>query len=125
MAQSKPWSLLTLFACSLVLVGFQLPDGDSRSALEMANACPTIERLIVSPMKATIGDDITVSVVALDGDGDEIGYQWAASGGSFANPSVEETTYRCDAEGPQSITVTVSDAHACTASRTARVVCVE
>ncbi len=124
MQRIERWSLLALFAFSFVLVGYQT-EGQSDAGHDMSNACPTIERLLVSPMKVAIGEDATVSVVASDEDGDAIGYQWASSEGAFANPTAASTTYRCDSEGPQQVTVTVTDPEACESSRSARVICVD
>jgi hypothetical protein len=76
-------------------------------------------------MKAPVGAEIEVSAVASDEDGGPLTYRWTGTGGSFADPAAQNTTYTCEAAGKQSITVTVSDAEACTTTWTAQVACLE
>jgi hypothetical protein len=91
----------------------------------MTNTCPVLTRVSVSPMKALVGVDIEVSVVATDEDGGPITYSWTGTGGSFADPAAQDTTYTCEAAGKQSITVTVSDAEACVTTWTGQVTCLQ
>jgi hypothetical protein len=122
---SRPWNLLTLIAGALVLVGYVSTNVGVDSAHAMTNSCPTITGFSVSPLKASVGEPVDVSVAAADEDGDDIDYAWTGTGGSFADPTASETTYQCQQTGAHSITVTVSDGWACTATWTARVTCIE
>ena len=123
MFSSNPWNWLTLLASVFVLVGYSSADAGLRPVQTATNTCPVITHVAASPMKASVGEDIDVSVDAVDTDGDSINYLWTGTGGSFAAPGAQTTTHRCNEEGKQSITITVSDAEACAATWTARVTC--
>ena len=91
------------------------------------NFCADIIEAVVSPTQTSVGYDIDVSAVAEDEDGDPIEYLWTGTGGSFADPTAPVTTFRCEEEGVQTVTITVSDDgfDFCDCSRTFFVTCVE
>jgi hypothetical protein len=123
MFSSNPWNWLALVAGGFVLVGYSSADAGLLPAEAMTNTCPAITQVVASPLKASVGGDIDVSVTAVDQDGDSINYLWTGTGGSFADPAARTTTYRCEEGGNQSITITVSDAESCTVTWTAQVAC--
>ena len=74
------------------------------------NYCADLVKVVVSPLTTSVGNQIDVSAIAADLDGDDFEYLWTADGGgSFADPSAAETTYTCEEVGDHEITVTVSD----------------
>jgi hypothetical protein len=125
MFSSRPWSWLSLLAGILVLVGDSSADAGVARTQAMTNTCPVLTQVSASPMKALVGDDIDVSAAAADEDGDPVTYLWTGTGGTFANPTAQDTTFTCEAAGKQSITITVSDPESCASSWTAQVTCVE
>lgn len=126
MFSNRPWGRwATCVVGVLVLMASTAADAGFVGAQTMANSCPVLTQVVVSPMKASVGDDIDVSAAATDDDGGALTYLWTGTGGSFADPAAQNTTYTCQVAGNQSITVTVSDAEACTATWSTRVTCVE
>ena len=73
------------------------------------NICAELIKAIVSPLQTSVGNDIDVSAQAVDQDGDPITFSWTATGGSIADPSSDATTYTCEEEGAQLITISVTD----------------
>lgn len=73
------------------------------------NVCASLAKVVVSPLQTSVGNDIDVFAHASDLEGDEITYQWAASSGSFADPSTAITTYTCEEVGDHTLAVAVSD----------------
>jgi len=71
--------------------------------------CPALQRAIVSPLQTSVGNDIDLSALASDVEGDPIEYEWTASGGSIADPSAMQTTYTCEEVGDHTVTIDVSD----------------
>jgi hypothetical protein len=126
MFSSKPWNWLALCTAGiLVLLVYGTANAGSLRTQAMTNTCPALTQVAVSPMKASVGGDIDVSVAATDEDGGPITYSWTGTGGSFADPTAQDTTYTCETAGKQSITVIVSDAEACMITWTAQVDCLE
>ena len=73
------------------------------------NICAQLTKVIVSPLQTSVGSQIDVYADAEDHDGDPIMYLWSGTGGSFADETAKDTTYTCEEEGVQFITITVSD----------------
>ena len=74
---------------------------------EEDDSCPVLTRVTVVPLQADVGDDINVSADA-SGTG-PIDYLWTATAGSFVDPSLPITAYRCEQAGVQDLTITISD----------------
>ena len=88
------------------------------------NLCPLVNSTFVLPEGIAAGGDADVQIVAVDPNGDPLTFSWTATSGSFADPSAASTTYTCDANGPQTLTVVVSDGDAsCDLSVQLSVVC--
>lgn len=89
-----------------------LPDGTLCSGGVCSDGacdlCPSLTKVLVTPLLANVGDEINVSAVASAEN--PINYLWTATGGSFADPTSAITTYLCEEAGQQTLTVTVSDA---------------
>jgi hypothetical protein len=90
------------------------------------NICAEVAKVVVSPLQTSVGNDIDLSAEGKDTEGDAIAYAWSATGGTVADPSAQQTTYTCEEEGSQTITITVSDDgfDHCTADWTVAVTCV-
>ena len=109
MFSSNPWNWLTLLASGLVLVGYSSADAGLLPAETATNTCPAIMQVAASPMKASIGDDIDVSVDAADEDGESAGSAWALAGSNRRHPPcksgalpAELIARPCDRPGPNS-----------------------
>jgi len=91
------------------------------------NVCADLAKVIVSPLQTSVGNDIDLSAIAVDVEGDTVAYVWSATGGSIADSNAQETTYTCGEVGQQSITITVSDDafEYCMDDWTVAVTCVE
>lgn len=92
----------------------------------LTGTCPYLTSVIVSPLQTSVGFDINVSSAAFDDESDPIEYLWTGTGGSFADPAAQVTTYTCEQEGAQSVTITVSDDafQSCTENWTVQITCV-
>lgn len=108
---------------ALLWVGPASADEGSAYPGTMTNACPTVTKLVVTPRKAALGEEISVAAAATDPDGDSITYQWTSSAGSFADPSAASTTYLCENQGTHTLSITVSDPEGCATTSTAEVAC--
>jgi len=73
------------------------------------NICANLERVVVSPLQTSVGNDIDLSAQATDAEDDSIQYLWTTLSGSIADPSAPNTTYTCEEIGDHDITITVSD----------------
>ena len=89
------------------------PCGDGRSCDGSGNCkintCAEVRLVVVSPLETSVGNDIDLSAMGHDDDGDPIAYLWTGTGGSIANPNVASTTYTCGDAGDHTITITISD----------------
>ena len=83
--------------------------------------------VVVAPLQTSVGENIELSAVAEDAEGDDITYLWETTGGSFADPNAADTVYTCEEVGNYDISVAVSDDdfEYCTSGWTIRVTCVE
>jgi hypothetical protein len=73
------------------------------------NRCPELAGATVSPAQVAVGFDIDVTAEAYDDDGHPIDFRWSSVRGSFADPTADTTTYRCEVVGDDVIAVQVSD----------------
>ncbi len=73
------------------------------------NRCPELAGATVSPAQVAVGFDIDVTAEASDDDGHPIDFRWSSVRGSFADPTADTTTYRCEVVGDDVIVVQVSD----------------
>jgi Cys-rich repeat protein len=73
------------------------------------NICAELAKMVVSPLQTSVGNDIDLSALGIDADGDPIQYIWSASGGSIADSNADSTTYTCEEIGVHEITVNVTD----------------
>jgi hypothetical protein len=74
--------------------------------------CPTLTSWLITPQATGVADPIGVTVSAADSDsGDTLSYAWAASAGTFADPSSATTQYHCGPTGTEQLSVQVSDNH--------------
>ena len=89
------------------------------------NICAQVAKVVVSPLQTSVGNDITLSAQAVDTEGDDVTFEWTASGGSIADASAADTSYTCGEVGEQSITITVSDDPECMDDWTVAVTCVD
>ena len=88
------------------------------------NNCPRLHFLNAVPDEVP-AEGSAVTVLVSDRDGDVLTTALTATGGSFADPTAQSTTYTCDdASGNQTISVTVSDGEAaCDKSQSFEVQC--
>jgi hypothetical protein len=89
-----------------------------------ANNCPRLHLLNAVPDEVP-AEGTAVTVLVSDKDGDDLTTALTATGGSFADPTAQSTTYTCDdASGSQTMFVTVSDGEtACDQSTSFEVEC--
>ncbi|MEM7435025.1 MAG: esterase-like activity of phytase family protein [Myxococcota bacterium] len=73
------------------------------------NICAELSKVIVSPLQTSVGNDIDLASAGFDVEGDAIEYRWTSTGGTIADATAATTTYTCDEEGEQSVTIEVSD----------------
>ncbi len=79
------------------------------------NHAPVIQEIIIDDPSVTVNQDVIVTAIATDEDGDPITYYWSASEGeiiSYGNygPTTNPSRWRApDVLGTYSITCTVSD----------------
>jgi len=104
--------------------GFGACDGAGNCKI---NICAEFLQVIVSPRQTSVGNQIDLSAVGTDEDGDSIQYFWTGTGGSIADPNAASTTYTCGEVGEQTVTITISDDdfEFCTDDEVFPVTCVE
>ncbi len=73
------------------------------------NICPVLMWADVSPLETSVGNDIDLSAVASDEEGDAIAYMWSSGSGLIANPTAASTTYTCTEVGNDVIVILVTD----------------
>ena len=125
MSFSRLSNMAAAVSCALLLVGLAPDFMGSRAENRSTNACPVITRILVKPLRASLGDSIDVSVTATDEDGDPLSYAWTGVGGGIAESNARQTTFRCENQGVHTIAVTVVDPAACAATWTGNVTCME
>jgi hypothetical protein len=115
---------------STTLVNLALPCKDANSGdvniVINAIVCPDFEitSYTVSPLVASVGGKISVSVSTNDPDGEVVSFQWSAPLGTFASSTEMATTYSCAAPGTVALTVSAA-LGTCEASKTVEVSCLE
>ena len=82
-----------------------------------ANHPPTIHNLIADADWVTPSSSCLIECVAWDEDGDELNYEWSASGGDISGTGLVITWTAPDTEGLYTITVVVSDGYGGEATR--------
>lgn len=75
----------------------------------LANHQPAITNLIAEPPRALPGGSSQISCSAVDTDGDELTYNWSATGGEINGEGATVTWTAPPSEGSYDITVTVLD----------------
>jgi hypothetical protein len=78
-------------------------------SIQVVNAPPAIASLTPSATNLAPAGSCTVTCTASDPDGDSLTYEWTASGGTITGTGSMVTWTAPAAEGPYTITVTVSD----------------
>jgi hypothetical protein len=73
------------------------------------NICPQLQKAVASPLQTSVGNDIDLSAIAEDPEGDPIMYFWIATGGELDDNNAQETTYTCQEVGDHTISINVSD----------------
>jgi len=78
-----------------------------------ADSCPTVDVQLPTPAEATTPSGrITVAAVASDTDpGDLLTFTWAASAGTFGDPTLSSTYYLCATAGTETLVLNVDDHH--------------
>jgi hypothetical protein len=91
------------------------------------NVCAVVNESVVKPLQTSVGNDIDLSAMGEDAEGDDITYIWSGTGGDIDDPNAMDTTYTCEDVGQHSVTITVSDDgfEYCMDSWTTVVTCVE
>ena len=119
-----------LFACS----GpdgehlFQQKDpGELRIRAHLPNICPVFDQHFVVPHDIAVGAWADVKVVASDPDDAdaELTFTWSSTSGSFSEPALPKTTYRCAATGAHLLTARARDADGCESELLLDVNCLE
>src|SRR5450432_4193496 len=92
------------------------------------NVCPTIDGIGANPAEVQVGGSVALSVSAHDSDAGpaSLTFAWQASAGTLSDPAAQSPTFTCDAAGPASVSVSVSDgdpAASCAATLSAQVNC--
>ena len=113
---STPRSSLMLLALALASPaacddGASAPDGSTSLRIQgVADSCPTIKSVMVSPSGAAVGASVLARVVATDRDlADVLKFSWSAPAGTFTNATAASTSYQCAVSGAQLLTANVSD----------------
>ena len=73
------------------------------------NICAELAKVVVSPLRTSVGNEIDLSAAAQDVEKDTVEFLWEAEGGSIADEDAEVTTFTCLDVGEQFVRVTVSD----------------
>jgi hypothetical protein len=76
-----------------------------------ANNPPSITSLVADPDWTTPSGSLQVTCNATDPDGDELSYEWSASGGSITGTGPEVTWTAPEEVGIYQVTVVVTDGH--------------
>ncbi len=71
------------------------------------NLCPELVKAVVSPLETSFGNDIDLSALAVDAEGDPFFYSWSGSGGAIDDPFEPTATFTCHQVGPGSVTIRI------------------
>lgn len=82
------------------------------------NNSPTINNLTLSPTWALPSGSLNVTCDASDSDGDELSYEWTATGGNISGTDATVTWTAPQEVGVYNITVVVGDDHGTSVTRT-------
>jgi cysteine-rich repeat protein len=115
-------STLTIgMQCRLPVTAPPVPTTGSISIQGSFDVCPRVLAAAATP--GTTSSTSALTANAEDADGDAMTFAWSASGGSFADAAVANTTYSCGAPGEAMLTVTVTDGRGCSDSKVVLVTC--
>lgn len=91
------------------------------------NFCPELTKVIVSPLRTSVGHTIDLSSSAVDTEQDEIAHLWTSNSGSIAEPMSAATTYTCTEVTNDTIRISVTDDEGanCMATWDVEVTCVD
>ncbi|MBA7629123.1 hypothetical protein ES703_36621 [subsurface metagenome] len=73
------------------------------------NSPPVVESLAAAQARVGRGESVAIKCVASDPDGDELSYQWSASGGDISGQGAIVTWTAPDMSGGYVISVRVTD----------------
>jgi hypothetical protein len=94
----------------MVMLNCKLPMGTGAARVNgEVNICAQLHKVVVSPLQTSVGNDIDLSAMGEDMEGDAVRYRWTGTGGSIADPNAAVTTYTCGETGPQTISISASD----------------
>ncbi len=103
----------------------QTDAGPSLQVYPTVNVCPVFNQSLINPR--SIGPDASAEVVVFASDPDglnsSLAFEWTASSGSFSEPKLPATLYRCDARGPQVLYVRALDRLGCSTELDLDVTC--
>ncbi len=86
------------------------------------NQCPTIDSLVAMPLAAAEGNQINLSAMVSDPDGNMVSLAWTATAGTIASPGAAMTTYSC-VTGSQILSLRIDDGHGCQQTASVQVLC--
>jgi hypothetical protein len=73
------------------------------------NVCAVVNESVVKPLQTSVGNNIELSAMGEDAEGDNIRYIWSGTGGDIDDPNAMDTIYTCEEAGKQTVTIRVSD----------------
>jgi hypothetical protein len=85
-------------------------------------ATPLVD-LLVSPLAASVGEQVIARADPARPDGGALAYAWAAPSGTFSDQKARQTAFTCGAVGPVELTLHVVDSQACEQTHSATVTC--
>jgi hypothetical protein len=79
------------------------------------NHCPVLEFMYVSNLTLNVGFSTTFGAIATDPDGDEVHYDWTATGGELSAESDPDVfdKYTCQRDGTHELTLWLLDSQGC------------
>lgn len=82
--------------------------------------CPEISMMAALPDGSTIGRQIRLRSSA---NQEDVSYFWSASSGEFSDPSKSDTVFRCEKNGPVTVTLAVQTSPECRKEHSLQLVC--
>jgi len=73
------------------------------------NICAELTKMVVSPLRTSVGNSVDLSAAGEDADQDPFTIRWNATGGSLASDTGSDNELTCEVEGEGSVTAEVSD----------------
>lgn len=89
------------------------------------NHCPVLEFMYVSNLTLNVGFSTTFGAMATDPDGDEVHYDWTATGGELSAESDPEVfdKYTCRHDGAHELTLWLVDSQGCAVDQSTPLAC--